>query len=78
MNEDKLQQIEITLAHQEQQIQDLNDMINRQWQDIDTLKKILKKTQDKLGEIESGTTTNDPTDGLSVSELAAQEKPPHY
>lgn len=75
MTDDKFQAIEITLAHQERQINDLNEMINRQWKDIDQLRNLLQKTQDKLAVLEGG---SDEQSGLSTAEIAALEKPPHY
>ncbi len=76
MNDDKLQKIEITLAHQDQQIQDLSEMINAQWKEIERLKLLLIKTQDKILELEASS-DNDGKQA-SVTEIAASEKPPHY
>ena len=77
MEENKTNHIEETLAHQEQQIQDLGEMVNRQWQEIDLLKKQLEKTNAKLGVLEE-TAGSSESDGLSVTERAARDKPPHY
>jgi SlyX protein len=74
---EKLDTIEMALAHQEQQITDLNEMMNRQWKEIEQLQAQLKKMQDKLNAAGSSD-DRDPHSGLSVSEIAAMEKPPHY
>ena len=68
--------IEEALAHQEQQIQDLNDVVTKQWAEIDRLNKTLGRLKDKVEEIE--VTKNEDGEGLSVSEEAALNKPPHY
>lgn len=75
MNEDRFNAIETALAHQDQQIQDLNEVINRQWREIEALKRLLEKAEAKLSSISN---EGDPHAGLSVSEIAAMEKPPHY
>ena len=38
MSDDKFTQLEIALAHQDRQIQDLHEMLNKQWKEIDILK----------------------------------------
>ena len=76
MTEERLNKLEATVAHQERQILDLSEMITAQWKEIDILKLRVKKAQDRLGEISpSGESERD---GLSVSEIAALDKPPHY
>lgn len=74
MVEERITRIEMNLAHQERQIHDLSEMIVRQWQQIELLNRKLEMAQDKLSAIE----TSEKTDPLSVSEMAALEKPPHY
>lgn len=76
MSEQKLNEIESTLMHQERQIQDLNDMVNAQWKEIDLLKRRLDLALGKLTALESA--APDQNRDLSVAELAALEKPPHY
>ena len=78
MEEDRITKIEMTLAHQEQQIQDLSDMIAVQAKEIDRLKARLAHTQNKLLDIEHSSGTGGERAGLSVSEQAALDKPPHY
>ena len=75
MAEDKIQTIETTLAHHEMQIQDLSDMINMQWKEIQRLKSQIEKAHAKISEIESSDSEGEPQ---SVAEIAASEKPPHY
>lgn len=77
MTQDKIQEIEMLLAHQERQIQDLSDMIALQGKEIVTLQMRLDRTQKKLIEIEAGAGAGE-DEGLSVTEQAARDKPPHY
>ncbi len=74
MTEERLDSIETALAHHESQIQDLSDIINRQWKEIERLKLNLQKAYDKIDEMEAGTETGE----KSVTEIAAANKPPHY
>ena len=78
MTEDKIIALETALAHQEKQIEELNEIVHRQGQDIDSLKKRLTKTQEKLLAVEE--TANGRSQGkeMTVTEMAAAEKPPHY
>ncbi|MFC7048135.1 SlyX family protein [Emcibacter nanhaiensis] len=66
---DKLTDLEIRLAHQDQQIHDLSDMVTRQWHEIDRLKKSLQKTESRLSVLEE-----DADEGQGP----VYEKPPHY
>ena len=77
MEQDRLTKIETMLAHQEQQIQDLSDMLALQGKEIGILKARLDKTQRKLVDLEQGSGA-DEGEGLSVSEQALRDKPPHY
>ncbi len=76
MSEERLDKIEATIAHQERQILDLSDMITQQWKEIDILKLRLKKAQDRLSEM--APSQDSEREGLSVTEIAALDKPPHY
>lgn len=70
---DRIIHMEATIAHQDRQIQDLSDMINAQWSEIERLKSRLERILSKIDTIESGT-----SEGNTVTEMAALEKPPHY
>lgn len=76
MDDNRLNAIETALAHQDQQIAELTDVINRQWQEIEMLKKLLMKAEAKISSLASD--GGDPHAGLSTTEIAAMEKPPHY
>jgi SlyX protein len=67
MNEDQLNRIETALAHQDRQIQDMSEMIGRQWKEIERLKTRLEQSESKLGDIEA-----------SLPARPAAERPPHY
>lgn len=72
MSDEKITQIQEVLAHQEQMIHTLNDMVTKQWDEIDLLKKRVKRLQE---EVANGMEKDQP---LSATEQAARDKPPHY
>lgn len=71
MSEEKINHIEETLAHQEQMINTLNKMVTRQWDEIDLLKKSVKRLQEEAADASE-------SESLSTAEQAARDKPPHY
>ena len=78
MTDSKFEKIEMALAHQDLQIQDMSEMINAQWKQIEMLKRQLDMAQSKLSALESSASDSLQEAGLSVSEIAARDKPPHY
>lgn len=74
--DNRTDKIEETLAHQEQQINDLNDIVTKQWNEIDRLTKTIERLGHKVQELE--TVKSEDREGLSVTEEAALNKPPHY
>lgn len=44
--EDRVTELEMALAHQDQTITDLSEMINRQWKEIEKLKQDLVRMDD--------------------------------
>jgi SlyX protein len=64
----RIEQLETTVAYQEQAIEDLNKVITSQWQEIEALKRQLAKFGDQLREVEANPA------------LAPQDEPPppHY
>ncbi len=70
MDHEKLENIEITLAHHEQQINDLNDVITDQWKHIELLNRRLDKALGKIENLESAPSSN--------SSIAPVDRPPHY
>lgn len=78
MTDSKFEKIEMALAHQDLQIQDMSEMINAQWKQIEMLKRQLDMAQSKLSALESSAGDSAQEAGLSVSEIAARDKPPHY
>jgi uncharacterized coiled-coil protein SlyX len=75
MSEERLIGIETALAYHEEQIASLSEVIARQWQEIEALKRLLRQAQAKLEDIEAASGEDKP---LSVSDQAARDKPPHY
>lgn len=41
--EDRVTELEMALAHQDQTVNDLSEMINRQWKEIESLKRELSR-----------------------------------
>lgn len=68
MSDEKLMEIETTLAHQEKTITDLSDVMNDQWREIEALKRQLKMANNKIEELESNVGGDD----------QSNVKPPHW
>lgn len=66
--ETRLQAVEELLAHREQELADLSDMVTQQWSRIETLERELTRTKDRIVTLE-----DDVGDGP-----AANQKPPHW
>lgn len=77
MTGERLDSIEIALAHAEQQIADLSEMVNVQRREIEALKRYLDLATSRLSELEDAQSSGERA-GLSVAEIAARDKPPHY
>lgn len=75
-NDQKISDMEIMIAHQDRQIQELNDIVAKQWEEIDALKIYMRATKSKLEVLENN--LSDEEKGMSVSDIAEQNKPPHY
>lgn len=75
----RIQQIEEAVAYQEHRIQELSDVVAKQWDVIERLKKALIHTQEKLDDV-LASAQQEKANGknLSASEQAARDKPPHY
>ena len=73
-----LQAIQTLLAHHERQIQDLSDILMDQRKEIDRLGFLLEKTNRKLADMELAGGEEEGASGLSVTERALRDKPPHY
>lgn len=78
MTESTMQKMEMAIAHHEQQIADLSEMVSVQWQQIEVLKKQLALTQDKLRALGSAAADAAIDSTLTVTEIALRDKPPHY
>ena len=76
MTDESIINIQENLAHQDQQIQELNEVVTRQWTEIDKLSKKIGQLTEKIESLELTSTDGD--SGLSVTELAERQKPPHY
>ena len=74
--EDRLIDIETTLAHQGQQIAEMSDVITDQWKQIEALKARLLRLDDKIEQVHYDRSDGDSS--LDSIEKARQDKPPHY
>ena len=63
--ENRIDELEMRLSHQEKIIAELNDVITAQWQKTDKLERQLQRFSEELEALES---TTAPTN----------QKPPHY
>lgn len=77
-NISEIQDLEALIAHQDKQIQELNDVVTKQWNEIDALKKYMQMTKSKIQEIENNIGELGAGDNMSVMDEAAANKPPHY
>lgn len=78
MNDEQLQNLEIMLAHHERQITDLSEIINDQWKQIEALKRQVSSAENKLKALEVGASDSVQESQMSVTDIAAMNKPPHY
>ncbi len=67
---DRINELEIKVAHLEQQLSDLNDMVTNQWKQFDSLGNRLTKVDARIESLESS--SDDSSTNLH------DEKPPHY
>jgi uncharacterized coiled-coil protein SlyX len=90
----RLDNIEITLAEQEQQIADLSEMVARQWREIEGLKDALKQAELRMSEMAQQSSasavmaarmtlgavaeSDEQDEAMSVADQALAMKPPHY
>ena len=66
--QERLTDIEIKLAHAEQSLNELSDVIFRQQRQIDKLERLVESLKERLQASEAGGQLSGPAD----------EKPPHY
>lgn len=67
---ERIDALEIKVAHQEQHINDLSEMVSDQWKIIENLKGRLSKADARLESLESTNSSGNTT--------LLDEKPPHY
>lgn len=68
MSEERIVRLEEALAYQEEQVNALSKMVVQQWDEIELLKKHIRKLQSDID------TVSETADRLSNG----NEKPPHY
>ncbi len=61
----RIDELEMRMAHQDQTIAELNDVITAQWKKIEALEAQLRRFGEEL-------------QSLEPADTAAQQKPPHY
>lgn len=64
-NPTRLDELEMRMAHQDQTIAELNEVITAQWKKIEALENQLRRFGEEL-------------QSLEPSDTAAHQKPPHY
>jgi SlyX protein len=65
VSDNRINDLEVRMAHQDQTIADLNDVITAQWKKLDALERQLKRVSEELETMDQG-------------EAPANQKPPHY
>lgn len=75
---DKISDLETLLAHQDRQIQELNEVVTSQWAEIESLKKYMQTTKSKMDELEHSVKSRGDSEFQSIADEAAANKPPHY
>jgi len=68
MNEERIMELEIRAAYQDDLLQTLNDIVTRQQQQIDRLEATCRLLNEKIKSLSSETGSSE----------TAQEVPPHY
>lgn len=68
MNEERIMELEIRAAYQDDLLQTLNDIVTRQQQQIDRLEVTCRLLNEKIKSLSSETSSSE----------TAQEVPPHY
>jgi len=68
MSEDRLVDIEVKLAHQEQLLTDLDDVVTKQQAKIMQLEELCSSLVERIRSVSEGTPGDGPQD----------ERPPHY
>ncbi len=64
----RLMALESHIAHQDGTIEDLSEMVNKQWTEIEALRRTISHLQDRLLRIEGDLEPGQPDD----------QPPPHY
>ncbi len=77
-NDSDINNLQMMIAHQDKQIQELNDVVIAQGKEIDALKKHIQMTKSKLAEIENNIGDLGQDTNMSIIDEAAANKPPHY
>jgi len=65
--ENRLNSLELQAMEQDLIVQDLSDMVNKQWEEIERLKAKLTVASERIGSLEDNLPTSD-----------TPQKPPHY
>lgn len=68
MSDERLVEIEMKLAHQDQALIELNDVLTKQQETIMTLERLVASMVERMAELDDG----------SSDAGSAGERPPHY
>jgi len=71
MSEDRLNDIEIKLAHLDMQFEELNSVVLEQ-------NALIQRLRNKIQQIEEERDSEGEDKGLTPTQIAARDKPPHY
>lgn len=62
----RIDELEMRIAHQDRTIADLNEVITAQWKKLESIERQLRRLSEELEAVETGDAP------------AANQKPPHY
>ena len=71
MSEDRLNDIEIKLAHLDMQFEELNSVVLEQ-------NALIQRLRNKIQQIEEERNSDNEDGTLTPAQIAARDKPPHY
>ncbi|MAQ71448.1 MAG: hypothetical protein CL565_04560 [Alphaproteobacteria bacterium] len=77
-SEKRIEALEHKLSYQERQIEELSELATQQWKEIEALKRRLQKTHEEIENYIEEARETAGEKGLTPTEQAARDKPPHY
>ena len=81
-NQNDILHLQEKISHQERQIQDLDDSVIAQGKEISDLRNLVVRLESKIEYLEQRSGGDggigDDDAGMTIADIAARDKPPHY